>query len=223
MNITEFAFRLIILFLPGIIIYTLIDALTNQKEHKTQQAVVYSILYGLSSYITYFIIIKIITALFFLCTREWYNIPIHLFDTISKNQGICFPEIAVVSFISVILGFFLAYVRTHKWLHRIAHHLNITRKHGDIDCFSFFVWSKNLKSPWVIVRDFQHDWAYFGWLAAHSVGTSERDELLLFDVTIYENISGNEVRKTPSVYIPLKRENLVIEFLEVDYNKWGEH
>lgn len=72
----------------------------------------------------------------------------------------------------------------------------------------------------MIVRDFQHNKAYYGWLAAHSVGNA-KDELLLFNVIVMENETGKQIGNTGAVYIPMKRENLLIEFVDVDYNKWS--
>lgn len=219
MNITEFAFRIILLFLPGIIVYTIVDELTHQREHKTHQVVIYPLLYAIICYILYYFGISIIKC-YYSCRGIAYDIPIHLFESISGKEGIEFREITIVSLLAfIVVGPFFSYIRTHKWIHRTASYLKITQKNGDIDLFSHLVWSKTLKTNWVVIRDFENDIAYFGWLAAHSVG-SEKDEIILFNVTIHQNRSGESIGETPAIYIPIKREKLVVEFLEVDYNKW---
>jgi len=87
--------------------------------------------------------------------------------------------------------------------------LNVSAKFGDIDVFSYIM---NSQIPeWIVVRDIENNLMYEGWVEAFSDST-ERDELFLRDVKVFNNKTAGELYDVPGVYIPKKRDNLVIEF-----------
>jgi len=206
-TLSEFTLHIMTIFLPGIVMYKITDELTEHKEHKGYDIVLYSFLYGFFCYFIYYIFLSIANW-----TIGGNYFSFHLLDSISeKNAKISLGEILRVSVLSVFLGFFFTYAYTYEWLHRFARWIRATKKHGDADTFSHIM-NKGLYS-WVIVRDFEHDLAYYGWVSAFSVGT-EKDELVLTTVQVYECSSGVKIGDIPAVYFPKAKEKMIIEFLE---------
>ncbi|MEW6236810.1 MAG: DUF6338 family protein [Candidatus Omnitrophota bacterium] len=207
-TLSEFTLHIMVIFLPGIVIYKITDELTEHKEHKGYDIVLYSFLYGFFCYFVYYI---------FLTIANWItgedNFPFHLLNSISdRSAKISFGEILRVSILSVFLGFLFTYAYTYEWLHRFARRIGATRKHGDVDAFSHIM-NRGLYS-WVVVRDFEHDRAYYGWVFAFSTG-AEKDELFLTKVQLYVNSSGVKIGDIPAIYLPKAKEKMIIEFLEL--------
>jgi hypothetical protein len=70
----------------------------------------------------------------------------------------------------------------------------------------------NSKIPaWVTIRDMQNDIMYQGYVVAFS-DSLEKDEIFLDNVSVYQNSTGNKLYDVAGLYIPTKRENLIIEF-----------
>ena len=56
MGVTEFSFRLMMVFLPGVIAFIIIDNLTSHRETKIHHWIIYSLLLGFLSYFPWGII-----------------------------------------------------------------------------------------------------------------------------------------------------------------------
>ena len=85
----------------------------------------------------------------------------------------------------------------------------LTRKFGELD-----VWGYAFNSPqveWVTVRDHVRNLAYDGWVKAFS-DDSKNAELLLMDVKVHKNDSGELLYEIPSTYLSLDRSTITIEF-----------
>ncbi|MBF8276038.1 MAG: hypothetical protein HW390_1111 [Candidatus Brocadiaceae bacterium] len=69
----------------------------------------------------------------------------------------------------------------------------------------------NIKGTvWVAVRDHKNNLIYDGWVQAFS-DDSKDAELLLRDVSIYNNDSGECLYQVGAVYLSRKREDISIE------------
>lgn len=54
MNVTEFTFRLIFLFLPGLITFIVVDVLTTHRSIPTVRIFLYSLVLGFLCYFAYY-------------------------------------------------------------------------------------------------------------------------------------------------------------------------
>jgi len=214
MELTEFTLRIILLFLPGIISFIIIDNLTIHKEIKVHQILIHSLLLGFLSYSFYYLTLQIINV----CIAVDFGFAFSEI-LLNKDAKLDFAELAVVTGISVLVGFLFSFLINYKVLYRIAHSLKISRKFGDSDVWSYIMNSK--ASEWIIIRDNQLDLMYEGWIQAFSEG-SEKDELFLRDVKVFVNSSGDELYEIPGLYLPRKRENLAIEFPLFEFSKFKE-
>jgi len=64
---------------------------------------------------------------------------------------------------------------------------------------------------WVDVRDISRDLVHEGWVDAFS-DDATAPEVLLRDVAVYRNTSGELMYKTPRAYLKLRTDDIVIEY-----------
>lgn len=213
MEFSDFAFRIILLFIPGIISLLIIEKLTNHKEFKIHQILIYSLLLGFISYVFYYLILIIIKA----CSS--FDFKFLFFNSLTnKSSSIDFSEIAYATGISIIIGFISSFLINHKVLYWIAHKTKISNKFGDIDVWSYIM-NYSKVPEWVVVRDIENDLVYEGWIQAFSDSTGI-DEIFLRDVKVFRNSTAKELYEIPGLYLPRKRENLVIEFPLLKFSEY---
>ncbi len=204
MDISVFAFRLLLLFFPGIICCYIIDTFTVHKERTQFEFLINSFLFGLVSYILYWVIIILCHELNLIATNNF----VFLKALNDANHNISYTEILYVSFLSAIVGICLTAIHTYKLHFRLTQKLKLTRKFGELD-----VWGYLMNSPdteWVTVRDIANNIMYDGWVQAFSDNSKEA-ELLLGDVAVYKNDTGEKLYDVDSQYLSLNRNNISIE------------
>jgi len=212
MEFSEFTLKIILLFIPGIISYMIIDKLTSHKQPKIFHILINSLILGFVCYSFYYLLIQVLNIL-----KKTY-LECHFFNALSdKTTDMDFGEIAIVTALSIFLGFLIAFLINYKVLFRIANFLKVSRKFGDVDVWSYIMNSKNVE--WIVVRDIEADLMYEGWIEAFSDST-EVDELFLSDVIVFKNSTGDELYKIPGLYLPKKRENLIIEFPSLEFSEY---
>ncbi len=203
MEVTQFTFKVVLVFIPGIIAHALIDKLTTHKEYKVHQIVINSLIYGFASYFGYYLVTLLPCPIFHSLP---FSLPQNTQDNFSK---IDFTEIGFASLSGVIVGLIFSLALNRKWIHFFAQKAGITKKFGDVDVWGYIM---NAELPeWVIIRDIKNDLMYEGWIQAFSDG-NERDELFLRDVKVFRNSTGEELYAMSGIYIAKKREDLIVEF-----------
>lgn len=214
MEFSEFTLRIFWLFLPGIISFIIVDKLTIHKETKMHQIVINSMILGFVSYLFCFIPMFLFKLIFKI------NYHFVFLEALTNNElKLSFSEIISVTLFSVPIGFLAAFLINNKFLFRIAHRLNITRKIGDADIWSYIMNLEDQKSEWVLIRDMENDLMYEGYIEAFSDST-EIDELFLRNVKVFKNSTAQELYEVPGLYLPRKRENLVMEFNALEFKKY---
>jgi hypothetical protein len=64
MNLSEFAFRFIFLFIPGLIVFNIVNKLTFHREFKTPDILLGSLTYGFFCYLIYYSIFILVPSKF---------------------------------------------------------------------------------------------------------------------------------------------------------------
>lgn len=204
MNISEFVFRLLLLFLPGIISSFIIDMFTVHKARTQYQILIHSFLLGLMSYFVYWIIISVLSNTI-LTTGKPFSF-LHALN--NSKDPISYEEIVYVCILSVFIGLLITAIHTYKLHSRLMQKLRITKKFGELD-----VWGYLMNSPdtlWVTVRDISNNLMYDGWVQAFSDNSKEA-ELLLGDVVVYKNDTGERLYDVATQYLSLDKNNMSIE------------
>jgi len=206
MNLSEFAFRIIFIFIPGLIAFNIVNKLTFHKEFKIPDILLGSLTYGFLCYLVYYFI-------FILIPSKLPSFPSQTFyftESLTNSQAkLNFQEIAVVTVLAIPIGLALSALENYKILYKLANKLKISDKLDDIG-----VWNKAFDSPlnhWVVIRDIQNDLMYQGWVESFSDGL-DNNEILLRDVKVFRNSDQDFLYPVPGLYISLSKDNLRIEF-----------
>jgi len=201
MDLSEFAFKLLILFLPGIICSYIVDAFTNHKERTQFQFIVNSFVYGLMAYGIF--------AMISSCRCDVNLGEVNFLKCLqNKDQEVSFKEIFFVCICSIFLASALTFMHTHKLHFRLFRKLKITRKFGELDVWGYLMNSEEVS--WVTVRDIENNLMYDGWIQAFSDNSTEA-EVLLGDVKVYKNDTGDFLYDVSSQYLSLDKSKFLIE------------
>jgi len=114
----------------------------------------------------------------------------------------------LATLVAPVLGLLASLALNKHWLNRLARVIGVSNKFGDLD-----VWARMFNSSdivWVVVRDFNHDLAFDGWVNAFS-DTYDTNELLLRDVKVYQSSSAQLLYELDSVYLTREKDELTIE------------
>lgn len=208
MELTEFSFRLLIFFLPGLIAYRIILELTLHKKSELSEQIINSLLLGFLCYASYFLILGLYKMVPCLPHPQSDLVFLRLLSDVKTAPD--FKEVLFASFLALPIGFVGAKLINVYALNKFARALNITKKFGEKT-----VWGYLLNSPepteWVLVRDFENDLMYEGWIQAFS-DDAEDNEIFLRDVKVFRNSTGQELYETPGLYIAKSRDKLAMEF-----------
>lgn len=209
MNLSEFAFKLILLFLPGIICSYIVDTFTNHKERTQFQFLVNSYVYGLISYGLYWLFMHMFGS----------SIGVSA-DTVSflktlqnSDETVSFKEIGYACLVSIILASFVTFMHTHKLHFRLFRWLKITNKFGELDVWGYLMNSEDVS--WITVRDVESNLMYDGWIQAFSDNSKEA-EVLLGDVRVYDNSTGLLLYEVNSQYLSLDKTKIRIEIRKLE-------
>jgi len=212
MEISEFTIRLILLFLPGIISFLVIEKLTVMKERGPFYFVMYTFILGFFSYFMFVFILWLVNLL----PRVSIDTDVKFLKALlNTEENIDVNEILWISILSLVNGFILSFIINKKYFHRLAQKFKITNKFADLD-----VWSYVLNSPddtqWVTVRDIKNDLVYEGWVEAFS-DTVKENELFIRDVIVSNNTTGKELYKVPGLYFSRNPQEVTIEFRKLGF------
>jgi len=205
MDISEFGFRLLLLFLPGILCAYIVDSLTVHSPRQPFCFLLRSFVLGAFSYLIYWAVITLGVAI----VPQIFPAGI-IFDkalTDPKVQ-VSFKEIIYACGSAVFLGGFLTLASRHKWGNRLARWIGLTKKFGELDVWGYMLNSADVE--WVTVRDHANDLVFDGWVQAFS-DNSRDAELLLRDVSVYRNSTGERLYQLGLLYVSRERETISIE------------
>lgn len=213
MNITQLTIKLIILLIPGIYSTLIIENLTVHKKWSNFKFIIYSILLGCFSYLTLQTILHLCAFIIWMQMGGDFNPPIitfwkSLFDEKTSING---KEVIETCILSTFLAFFVAFIVSRKYLHKISQYLKISTKYGDENLFSFFLNSKDVS--WIHIRDKNKQLIYEGLVSVHSE-TDYACELVLEDVKIYDYENSNFIYAIDSLYLRFPITELSIEVPE---------
>ncbi len=201
-DLSSFLFRAIFLALPGVIGSKLYRKLKGRPNQKDWEDFLEITLFSLLSYAIYGFIIEVLN-------RGSLTSFQALFD---EKAPLSWREILCASLIGVGLSIAASFVHMRKLINKFGRLIHVTRRYGDEDVWDYFHGFPNVE--WVFVRDHKLDLVYFGWILAYSDSEKER-ELLLRDVEVYSNKTGNLLYRSDTLYLSRQRYDLSIEVPKV--------
>lgn len=203
MSITDYTFRMTLLFIPGIIAFIIVDNLTIHKATKTRHWIVYSLLLGFLSYMPWMILSEVLSKKCGVVPAQFIT------NLVNKDTPINLNEIFIASISALFLGAVISKGINDRWLYKISRFFKISNKFPEIDAWANCI--AIYQPSWIRIRDRENGLIYQGRLISTS-DANERDGIVLEDVTVY-NEYGKSLFSSEVFYIPRKMENLTIELI----------
>jgi hypothetical protein len=205
--------KIIIILVPGIVSMLVLERMIVHTKIDFDRFAIYTIVMSFFSYLLSSFIWSLLYHVY--TVLEW-NTPriaapkmiIDSFMTVDIKMD--YYIVLWVSLLGIVLSLLLAKAINKKYLHRLGQLLKITKKYGDESVWDYFH-NKQDETIWVTVRDMKNDLMYFGWIEAYSDDSIEYDELLLRNVDVCQNSTGDNGYVVDEAYICGKREDLRIE------------
>jgi hypothetical protein len=125
-----------------------------------------------------------------------------------SGNDINYFEILFTSIISAGVAILLAYLSNEYFLFKMLNGAASTKHYGDEDVWAYLFHTKRI--GYVVVRDHNLELAYFGFVEFYSDDRENR-ELLLKDVVICKNNTGEILYKLDRMYISRNEHDLTID------------
>lgn len=145
-KMSELTIKLIIILIPGAIATLVFGKLILHKEWSSFRFVLYSILFGIVSYLTLQLIINGINLCVFKDLPE-----LTIWSKLNDASAIPYKEVGFASIISIILAFTASIIENQKIINKVAGFLGVSSKFGEENLFSMFLNSKNIE--YIYLRD----------------------------------------------------------------------
>ncbi|MBA7545836.1 hypothetical protein ES705_38214 [subsurface metagenome] len=210
-EITEFTFRIFLIFAPGVLAFIIVGKLTVHDKTTPFFAVFKSFILGFLCYLSYYPI------------SEFLNLPFSFLQTITDlEQTIDFKEVAFSALMAIPVGLIVSALIFHNVLFKVAYRLGVSRKIGAPGVWSHIAsfHPKTIDTQWVNIIDEQQGLFYRGFLQFFSDNNDLENEYFLRNVRVYEyqnNKQGKLIYQIPALYLNGKRENFKVEFPNVPY------
>lgn len=217
MDLSIFIIRLSFLALPGLLASKLYRKLRGKTEKKHWEDFFEILLFSLLSYLLLAFLVGCYNALFHHSDHNSFWPIIHAFSSfVNEQEPINWSEIAVASFLGILLAILASYTHTYSIIPRIFRSFRASNRTGDEDLWYYFMNSPDTNT-WIYIRDHKLNLIYFGCVQVYSESEEER-ELILGDVTVYDSDS-NKLYDTPVIYISRERDDLTIELPQITINR----
>ena len=202
MDLSEAFLRVAVFLFPGLLSAYIVEILTIHRPWTQFRLLVNAVILGVASYIMLWIVQASIGSA---SSLELLDVSV----VWRSNEALPTKLIAWAAGSGIAVGLFVTASSTYGWHVRIAQRLRISRKFGALDVWGFVFNSPQVE--WATVRDHAHGLVYDGWVNAFS-DTSAEAELLLGDVKIYRNDTGEHLYSVPYLYLSLEKTSIAVEF-----------
>ncbi|MBI6121355.1 hypothetical protein [Salegentibacter maritimus] len=200
---SELTIKLIIILIPGVLSTLTFGKLILHKEWSSFRFTLYSVLFGI---ITYLILQIIINLLNLISIFDIANLTI--WDNLNDATSIPYREVIWASIISILVAFIAAKIENNKIINKLANQLGISGKYGDENLYSMFLNSKEVE--FIYLRDIKNQLTYHGWVKSFSENDNI-SEIRLSDVAVYNYGDSELLYEIAEVYLSLKKEEIIIE------------
>jgi len=211
MDLTDLSVKLLLLFFPGIVCYLTVDALTVHRERKLHEIFLLSFVYGLLSYLVYAVLKAPFGITISAETGFALDAPkVAFLESLTEEQvAINVAEVGIVTVLSLAIGVGVSFALNRYWFHDLARWAGITKKFGQPSVWSFALNANEVR--WATVRDLENNLVFQGYIRAFS-DVEDPAELLLTQVCVYNETTGELLYEADHMYLARDKSNLTVEF-----------
>ena len=200
---SELTIKLIIILIPGAIATLIFGKLILHKDWSSFRFVLYSILFGVVSYILLQLFINGLNLF-----KENKFSELTVWSNLSDASSIPYKEVGFASISSIIIAFLASMVENRKVINRTAQFFGISGKYGDENLYSNFLSSKEIE--FVYLRDIKNQLTYHGWVKSFSENDNI-SEIRLGEVAVYNYSDSQLLYEVDEVYLSLNKQEIIIE------------
>ncbi len=217
-----FIYKLVIIFIPGIMGRFLLGRLLFIKDNDKFYFILTSFLIGVFSYFIFDLIGLVLKFLLHLvilgsdnsALRDLSSFPTaNSIINLTAANPIDFTIIIRVSLISLTLACIWSLLNKNHCLTRILQKIGVTNRTSEPDVWSYLFHHPEFRAnSWICVRDRKNDLSYQGYLIAFS-DLAVAPELALREVGVYKNSTGEKLYDVNVLYLSVEPERIEIECL----------
>ncbi len=210
MQLNAFIIRIAFLALPGILGSAIYRKLRGRTTKRVWENLIEILLFSVVSYALYGAALEFYSYLSLRGSESGTDAgKLHALQALFDSKPpVVWYEILVASSVGVALGFAASYAHKFKLLIRMALRMRATDRAGDEDVWDYVF--NDPRTEWVLVRDHKLNLMYFGYVRSYSDSEKER-ELLLENVDVYQNATGEKLYATEVLYLSRQRHDLSVE------------
>lgn len=222
-KLDAFIFRLALLLLPGIVGSTVYRKLRGRVEKEAWEDFAEVLLFSLLSY---GVLAGVVEGAGWARRELWPRetstasapatqpaadeSPSVLRALVDEKAPPPWREILYASAAGLVMAFIGSWVHRKRWINRLGYVLRVTQRDGDADVWTLFH-ETNAVSEWAMVRDYKANVCYYGHIRRYS-GPEKSRELVLENVDVYKNDTGEHLYARASLYVSREAEDLAIEY-----------
>ncbi|WP_051285323.1 hypothetical protein [Aequorivita capsosiphonis] len=207
---SELTIKLIIILIPGAIATLIFGKLILHKEWSSFRFVLYSILFGIISYLFLQLIINGLNLFYFVDLHD-----LTIWSTLNNATLIPYQEVGFASIVSILIALIASMIENRKVINRVAGFFGISAKYGDENLYSMFLNSKNVQ--FIYLRDIKNQLTYHGWVKSFSENDGV-SEIRLADVAIYNYSDSKFLYEVSEIYLSLNKHEIIIEIANLKEN-----
>jgi hypothetical protein len=210
MNITEFAFQLLIVGIPGITAWLLVGRISGRRKTAEKLDAFFQILvFSVLSYLLFSLLNSIWN---WLVSGEFASDAFT--NALRDVSSASVADIGGATVCALPVALAWAFISHKDLLNRLAARTGIAARFGCEDVWDYLFKRviPKARDQWVYVRDGKLGVVYFGYISAYSEFGDER-ELIISDVSVFSNEDGKELYSVQSVYVSRDRDDLTIEIV----------
>ena len=198
MELSDLAFRFILILFPGIIATLLYRRLITKEKWEAIDIGLNSLFFGILAYIN----LQLIYNLFNLG-------ELIIWKRLQDNEIIPYFEVIWASIVSVFSTFIISAIVNYRLINKLARFIKVSNKYGEDNLFYNFLSIDAIQEVHII--DPQLNLIYTGYLKYYSEDANIR-EIVLEDVDLFEYESAKHKASCNFIYISKsKSEDFIIE------------
>lgn len=200
----ELTVRITLLLSPGLVAYYVYSRLTGRRPAGAVELFCIVFVFTLTSYASLSVV------------HELTGYGSDLFrELISEQPQVRGADLAVAVAVSVAAAYIGSALNKWKAVNAVGRLLRVSTRHGDEDLWHFLNHAPagSMNDGWLVIRDHATGLLYYACIE-HFSETGEERELILGQVSVHDNGTGEHVYEAERLYLCRNRYDLTIEVPE---------
>jgi len=204
MDISILLIRVIFILIPGLVCNRLYRTLKGDPNQKDWEDFIDILFFSLLSYAIYWLAIEFITVFGYSFQR-----PTMFQATFDDSTPINLLEVGITTLIAMVVAVVAGYMYRFRVVNRVEFTIGAGHRFGGGGVWN--IYQRNFAMSWVFVRDHKLDLIYFCKIVLYSDDETAVKELVLKEVDVYSNTTGDFLYSSKIVYLARDSQDITIE------------